>query len=100
MQQPDRKRKEVSPPTGGGGPAAKRRGAVLTTAAPPVSVPAEESGLWEQVAEETGWGLADCLSHKITFAKRADAKAKVEPLVLHVKRLRAAGWHLLDQRER
>lgn len=76
---------------------------VLTAAAPaaaPVAVPVEESGLWEQIAEETGWAPADCLSHKLTFAKRADAKAKVEPLVQHVRRLRAAGWYLLDQRER
>lgn len=44
--------------------------------------------------------MAECLGHKLTFPKRTDAKAKVEPLVGHMKRLRAAGWHLCEQKER
>ncbi|KAL4439937.1 hypothetical protein ABPG75_002938 [Micractinium tetrahymenae] len=105
------KRKGVSP-NGKSGPLAKRTTATaLTTAAPrsaaaaaPVSASAPASagddGAWEAVAAETGWTPADCLGHKLAFAKRADAKAKVEVLAAHVKRLRAAGWHLLDARDR
>ena len=63
-------------------------------AAPP------EDAIWEAVAEEMGWGVTDCLSHKLSFNKRMDAKAKVDALAAHVKRLRAAGWHLYDSRER
>lgn len=55
---------------------------------------------WAQVAGETGWTPAECLEHKVTFAKRADAKAKVETLAGHMRRLRAAGWSLLSQAER
>lgn len=76
-----RKRKEVSP-AGKSGPLAKRAAAAVSTAAAPsgrapaVPVPAEEK-IWEAVAEETGWTVTDCLAHKVSFAKRADAKAKV-----------------------
>jgi hypothetical protein len=96
----DRKRKDLSP-GGKAGPTAKRAAVPATAVAAQaaVSAPAEDN-IWEQVAEETGWTVADCLSHKLSFPKRADAKAKVEPLVQHVKRLRAAGWYLHDQKER
>lgn len=90
----ERKRK-MSPPAAA--PAAKR--AAPATAPSGVAAPPEDA-VWEQIAEETGWSVTDCLAHKVTFAKRADAKAKVEPLVAHVKRLRAAGWYLHDQKER
>ncbi len=101
------KRKVVSP-NGKSGPLAKRTtAAALTTAAPRSAAPsagaptsASDEGAWEAVAAEMGWTLADCLGHKLAFAKRADAKAKVEVLATHVKRLRAAGWHLLDARDR
>ncbi|PRW33188.1 kinesin-3 isoform X2 [Chlorella sorokiniana] len=98
-----RKRKDISP-AGKSGPLAKRATVTSTAAAPSgrppaVPVPAEDN-IWEAVAEETGWTLTDCLSHKVAFAKRADAKSKVEALAQHVKRLRAAGWHLYDARER
>ena len=59
---------------------------------------AEES--WEQVQEETGWSLVACLGHKLSFTKRQDPKAKSEALLAHVKRLRAAGWHLHTLTER
>lgn len=36
---------------------------------------------------------------KLSFPKRADAKTKVDALVAHVKRLRAAGWYLQLQNE-
>ena len=75
-----RKRKVISP-AGKSGPLAKRATVTSTAAAPSgrppaVPVPAEDN-IWEAVAEETGWTLTDCLSHKVAFAKRADAKAKV-----------------------
>lgn len=90
----ERKRKMSPPATA---PAAKR--AAPATAPSGVAAPPKDA-VWEQIAEETGWSVTDCLAHKVTFAKRADAKAKVEPLVAHVKRLRAAGWYLHDQKER
>lgn len=100
-------------PSGGG--ASTRQapaGSVSTTrAAPSASVaapppaadgsagpPADGSG-WEEVAAETGWTPADCLAHKLSFGKRADAKSKVDALVAHVKRLRSAGWHLHEARD-
>lgn len=105
------KRKALSP-KGKSGPLAKRSSATaLTTTAPRSAAAAVASsarapasagddGTWEAVAADMGWTLADCLGHKLAFAKRADAKAKVEVLAAHVKRLRAAGWHLLDARDR
>lgn len=91
----ERKRKDISP-QGKSGPALKKTapGATSRTNA------SVDDICWEQIADETGWSVSDCLSHKLTFTKRSDAKAKVEPLVQHVKRLRAAGWWLLDQSER
>jgi kinesin family protein C1 len=46
-----------------------------------------------------GWSPADCLQHKISFAKRCDEKKKVETLAAHLKRLRAVGWHLYEERD-
>jgi kinesin family protein C1 len=46
-----------------------------------------------------GWSVADCLQHKISFAKRCDEKKKVETLAAHLKRLRAVGWHLYEERD-
>jgi hypothetical protein len=110
-----RKRKGASP-AGTSGPLAKRpAGRITTTAAAPSgrragtatatapsAAAAGDGGntIWDAVAEETGWAPADCLAHKLAFPKRADAKAKVEALVQHVRRLRAAGWHLHDAWER
>ncbi len=65
---------------------------------PIAGVQAEES--WEQVQEETGWSLVACLGHKLSFTKRQDTKTKSEALLAHVKRLRAAGWHLHTLTER
>jgi len=46
-----------------------------------------------------GWTPADCLQHKISFAKRCDEKKKVGTLAAHLKRLRAVGWHLYEARD-
>ena len=58
----------------------------------------EES--WEQISQELGWTVADCLNHKLSFKKKEDPKAKHEAMGQHIKRLRAAGWHLLHIMER
>jgi chromosome segregation ATPase len=56
---------------------------------------------WQQVAADAGWSdPVDALQHKLTFAKRADAKAKVDALAEHVRRMRACGWHLHEQVKR
>ena len=77
-----RKRKVISP--GKSGPASKRAaGGATTTAAAPsgrqllAAAPPAEENIWEAVAQETGWTPADCLGHKVAFAKRAADKAKV-----------------------
>ena len=62
----------------------------------PASAPPEELAMWEAAAEEMGWSPADCLQHRISFAKRCDDKKKVETLAAHLKRLRAVGWHLYE----
>lgn len=65
---------------------------------PPREQPAcPDDSEWGGIAAETGWTPQDCLAHKVTFAKRADAKAKVDTLAGHMKRLRAAGWHLCSE---
>ncbi|KAG7670625.1 hypothetical protein KSW81_003184 [Nannochloris sp. 'desiccata'] len=63
------------------------------------TAPPEELSLWEAAAAEMGWTPADCLQHKISFAKRCDEKKKVETLAAHLKRLRAVGWHLYEERD-
>lgn len=80
------------------GAPASRRGAPAAAAPASASAPAlaDEGLCWEAVAEETGWNVEDCLAHKMSFAKRADPKGKVQALATHVKRLRAAGRHLAD----
>lgn len=79
-----RKRKVISP-AGKSGPAAKRAttaGVAAKTAAAPsgrpasAAAPADENE-WDAVAAEMGWTPADCLSHKLAFAKRATDKSKV-----------------------
>ena len=65
-----------------------------TTIRPEASQSASE---WQAIATETGWNAADCLSHKLSFPKKADPKAKMDVLGEHVKRLRAVGWHLYDE---
>ena len=55
---------------------------------------------WEQISEELGWSVTDCLNHKLSFKKKDDPKAKHEAMGQHIKRLRAAGWHLLHVMER
>lgn len=55
---------------------------------------------WEQSSEQLGWSVADCLNHKLSFKKKEDPKAKHEAMGQHIKRLRAAGWHLLHVMER
>ena len=57
----------------------------------------EES--WEQISEEKGWSLEDCLNFKLLFKKGKGAgtdKAKMTALSAHIKSLRAAGWHLFS----
>jgi hypothetical protein len=49
---------------------------------------------WENIVEATGWSIDDCLSFKLSFKKREDAKLKSEAMGLHLRRLRALGWHL------
>lgn len=95
---------------------------------------------WDAVSAATGWGLAECLAHKLAFKKKDDpkvgattflhpncsfsllqrpcsrhawlrsitqkhsprpfpgatAQVKAEAMGLHMRRLRAAGRHLLD----
>ena len=55
---------------------------------------------WEHISEQLGWSVADCLNHKLSFKKKEDPKAKHEAMGQHIKRLRAAGWHLLHVMER
>ncbi|KAL6781862.1 KIN14A2 [Auxenochlorella protothecoides x Auxenochlorella symbiontica] len=98
-------RKRRASPGASTAPAPKRATARPSSApsakAPePTSMSKEVEDEWAQVAGETGWTPAECLEHKVTFAKRADAKAKVETLAGHMRRLRAAGWSLLSQAER
>ncbi|KAL4519310.1 hypothetical protein Ndes2526A_g00403 [Nannochloris sp. 'desiccata'] len=106
----NRKRKDVSPAKA---PAAKKSNGKKTTAKPASAsntaatqilsddptAPPEELSLWEAAAAEMGWTPADCLQHKISFAKRCDEKKKVETLAAHLKRLRAVGWHLYEERD-
>ena len=92
------------PPRGGppAQPATGRDSCRPSLAATPARAPqgGEDAGEWELVAAETGWTFEDALHHKIAFPKRADAKAKVEVLGTHVRRLRAAGWHVLGRANR
>lgn len=46
------------------------------------------------MAEQTGWTIAECLSHKLSFKKRDDPKIKLAAMTQHIRRLRAAGRHL------
>ena len=106
----NRKRKNASPVKNA--PLAKRQQDVVSStanpsAAPPptpkvlqIDVPAapsEELEQWELVSREMGWTPTDCLSFRVSFPKRADAKTKVETLAAHLKHLRAVGWHLYDE---
>ncbi|KAL4854429.1 Kinesin-like protein KIN-14C [Chlorella vulgaris] len=99
---PSTARSRGAAPAAAPAPRRSRGAAAVTaaTAAPALAAPTCDENEWEAVAEETGWGVADCLGHKLAFAKRADAKSKVEALAQHVKRLRAAGWHLHDAWQR
>lgn len=65
-----------------------------------VAVPEEELILWEKEHLETGWSETEFLQHKLSLPKRGDAAKKVATLGQHVKRLRALGWHLYDERGR
>eukprot|EP00884_Botryococcus_braunii_P015285 jgi/Botrbrau1/243/Bobra.0022s0218.1 len=47
---------------------------------------------WEEIAEDLGWTVDDCLNQKVVLKK--DAKLTKEILLTHVRRLRAVGWHL------
>ena len=38
--------------------------------------------------------MEDCLSFKLAFKKRDDAKTVKDAMGSHFKRLRAVGWHL------
>jgi hypothetical protein len=50
---------------------------------------------WDTVAAATGWTLEHCLAHKLAFKKKDDPKVKAEAMAAHMRRLRAAGRHLL-----
>lgn len=51
---------------------------------------------WDTVATQQGWTLEECLAHKLAFKKKDDPKIKAEAMAAHMRRLRAAGRHLLD----
>jgi hypothetical protein len=53
---------------------------------------------WDEVAEELGWSVDDCLNQKVILKK--DLKASKEILLVHVRRLRAVGWHLHTETQR
>jgi len=92
-----RKRKPNSSPSIKSEPASKKK-ALDTGATSTIRPPTDEPG-WENVAVETGLSIPDCLALKLSFPRKADAKTKVDALVAHVKRLRAAGWYLQQQSE-
>ena len=60
-------------------------------------VPTDELDAWYSIAEENGWTPEDCLQHKLIFQKRCDPSKKVDGFAGHLKKLRAAGWYLVDQ---
>jgi kinesin family protein C1 len=60
--------------------------------------PQEEVEQWKAVTQETGWDEPACLSHKLTFPKRCDATKKLDVLATHLKRLRAVGWSLYQEK--
>ncbi|KAL3149974.1 hypothetical protein ABBQ38_013330 [Trebouxia sp. C0009 RCD-2024] len=92
-----RKRKAASPMKDG--PVAKRQAPVETGCDTATNAPQNEDS-WEHISQQLGWSVADCLNHKLSFKKKEDPKAKHEAMGLHIKRLRAAGWHLLHVMER
>lgn len=51
---------------------------------------------WDAVAAEMGWTLEQCLAHKLAFKKKDDPKVKAEAMAAQMRRLRAAGRHLLS----
>jgi hypothetical protein len=53
---------------------------------------------WEEIAEDMSWTIEDCLNHKVILKK--DVKSIKETLLSHVRRLRAAGWHLYNNNQR
>ena len=59
----------------------------------------QQEETWEQISEEKGWSLEDCLNFKLLFKKGKGAmtdKTKMVALSQHIKCLRAAGWHLFS----
>lgn len=54
--------------------------------------------LWEEIAEDMGWTIVDCLNHKVVLKK--DVKSIKETLLSQVRRLRAVGWHLYNNNQR
>ncbi|KAK9808744.1 hypothetical protein WJX72_002933 [[Myrmecia] bisecta] len=66
----------------------------------PPEAPAQVEDTWEAISEETGWTLKECLNHKLLFKKRDADKAKNQVMGQHLRRLRAAGRHLLTEKER
>lgn len=92
-----RKRKAASPVKDG--PDAKRPAPVEIANDAAAKAPQNEDS-WESISQELGWTVTDCLNHKLSFKKKDDPKAKHEAMGQHIKRLRAAGWHLLHVMER
>lgn len=64
-----------------------------------VAIPQEELNNWENISQEMSWTPVDCLSHKLSLPKNTAPVKKVDTLGVHVKRLRAAGWYLLQSKE-
>ena len=59
-------------------------------------MPIEELELWEAISKEKSWSAEDCLKHKLSFPKRCDTSKKIDGFVAHMKKLRAAGWFLVN----
>lgn len=91
-----RKRKAASPVKDG--PEAKRQASAEACNDAAKGPQNEDS--WEHISQQLGWTVSDCLNHKLSFKKKEDPKAKHEAMGQHIKRLRAAGWHLLHVMER
>jgi kinesin family member C1 len=98
-----RKRKDASPikaPPSKKAAAKTPPGVAAGPLVKPTAAPREELATWETVSNDTGWTPEDCLNHKLSFPKRCDPSKKIESLGAHVKRLRAAGWYLAEDRNR
>ena len=61
----------------------------------PLELNSEQDGEdWASVSAALGWSVEECLTFKLAFKKRDDAKMVKDAMGTHFKRLRAVGWHL------